>query len=334
MDADRKDRWEELTGLLDRVDRRGYPSLSVAEVKHLCRLYRQVTIDLSRARTDGEDPVLIRYLNHLAARAHGHVYTARRPQLDAFFRFVARGFPRLVRCRARPLLAAGAIFLLASVFSYLAVVRDPQAAYSLFDENVVEMENLRLERHEGGEYRGNFTFELSASPWVAAAIILNNVGVAIRAFALGALACLPGVILLVYNGRMLGTYTGLVAVHGFAGDFYSLILTHGVLELTAICVSAGAGFTLGGALVAPGVYTRREALRRAAPDAFGLLGGAAVLLVIAGHIEAYVTPHFPQPVRWAVAALSAVWLVAYVAWGARGPKKTAAGDAAKAAPGA
>src|SRR5262249_49843384 len=151
--------------------------------------------------------------------------------------------------------------------------------------HIVEVENIRLEKQQG-EYRGNFTFDVSSSPLVAVLIIGNNVRAAITAFALGALACVPGVLLLLYNGRMLGTLAGLVTLHGYLGDFAALILTHGVLELTAICIAGGAGFILGWALISPGQFTRREALRRAAGDAFGLLGGAAVLLVIAGHIEA------------------------------------------------
>jgi uncharacterized membrane protein SpoIIM required for sporulation len=110
---------------------------------------------------------------------------------------------------------------------------------------------------------------------------------------------------------MLGTHSGLVWSRGYVLDFYSLILAHGVLELTAICIAGGAGLMLGWALIAPGPLPRRDALRQAAGDAFGLLAGSALLLVAAGLIEAYVTPHFPRPVRWGVAAGSVVFLVAY-----------------------
>src|SRR5581483_9899356 len=92
-------------------------------------------------------------------------------------------------------------------------------------------------------------------------------------------------------------------------DFYSLILTHGVLELTAICISGGAGLMLGWALIAPGVLTRRDALRQAA--------GSALMLVVAGLIESYVTPHFPGSVRWSVSAASALFLVGYFGWAGR-----------------
>src|SRR2546423_360734 len=62
-------RWAELTQLLDIVDRFGLRALTADRVRRLCQLYRQVTIDLSRARAEGDDPVRVQYLNLLAARA-------------------------------------------------------------------------------------------------------------------------------------------------------------------------------------------------------------------------------------------------------------------------
>jgi uncharacterized membrane protein SpoIIM required for sporulation len=317
MIQDRRQRWEELNALLQAAERGGAATLSVAELKRLCHLYRQVTIDLSRARADGDDPDLVRYLNHLAARAHGQVYASRPVDLRPLLAFAVATFPQLVRRHARPILVAAAVFVLSVLASFLAVVRDPELAYSLFDENVVEYENLRLEKQQG-EYRGNFTFGASASPLMAAVIIGNNIKVAALAFALGALLCLPGILLLVYNGRMLGTLSGLVWGHGYLLDFCSLVLTHGVLELTAICIASGAGLMLGWSLIAPGRLPRGDALRLAAREAFGLLGGAALLLILAGTIEAYVTPHFPKSVRWGVAAASVVFLALYFGLAGRG----------------
>jgi uncharacterized membrane protein SpoIIM required for sporulation len=309
-------RWKELERLLERAERRGLGVLSVAEVRQLGRLYRQVTIDLSRARAEGAHPEEIRYLNNLAARAHGQVYRARPVNLWPLFTFLGTGFPRLVRRHAGPILLAAGVFLGSALASFAAVVREPRLAASLFDESVVEFENLRLEKQQG-EYRGNFTFEVKQSALVGALIIANNIFVAIRAFAFGALLGLPCLYLLIYNGRMLGTLEGLMVAHGYFLDFNALILTHGVLELSAICISGASGLLLARALVAPGNLPRREALRRAAPDALGLLAGCCALLVVAGLIEAYVTPHYPKSVRWSVAGGSALLLAAYLLLGGR-----------------
>lgn len=322
ISSERRQRWQELTLLLDRVDRKGVRHLKTSEVKQLCRLYRQVTIDLSLSRSRGGDPDLVRYLNILAGRAHGRVYRTKKVDFWPIFTFAFTGFPRLARRCWRPILAASAVFLLTAVASWLAVVRDPQVAYSLFDENVVEVENIRLEKQEG-EYRGNFTFSLSMSPLVAAQIIGNNVRVAILGFALGSLCCVPGVLLLTYNGRMLGTLAGLVWNGGYFLGFHSLILTHGILELSAICIASAGGLHLGWALIAPGNWTRQDALKRAGGDAFGLLMGAVLMLILAGIIEAYVTPHCNATVRWSVAGSSAVGMLLYFGLAGRSSGKAA-----------
>jgi uncharacterized membrane protein SpoIIM required for sporulation len=120
------------------------------------------------------------------------------------------------------------------------------------------------------------------------------------------------VFLLISTGRMLGTISGLVWNGGYFVGFYALILTHGVLELSAICLAAAGGLRLGWALLAPGRYTRADAFKAAAPDAFGLLAGSVLMLVVAGIIEAFVTPHFSAPVRWSVAIGSGVLMVLYL----------------------
>jgi uncharacterized membrane protein SpoIIM required for sporulation len=290
--------------------------MSAADVRRLCRLYRHVTIDLSRARTAGTDLELIGYLNTLAGRAHGYVYRSRAVSIAPLVSFLIRDFPRLVRRRWRPVTTAAAVLVLTSVASCLAVVRDPVLAYSLFDENAVEYENVRLE-HQHGEYRGNFTFTVGESPLAALAIIGNNVSIAAQCFGLGALLCLPVLLMLVYNGRMLGTLTGLMLSRGYFIDFYSLIMTHGVIELTAICIAAGGGLVLGWAMIAPGALSRRDALRQSSGDAFGLLAGSVAMLIVAGLIEAHVTPHFPAIVRWTVALASACALIGYFGFAGR-----------------
>lgn len=309
-ETEQRGRWRRLEELLGRAERGGLAALSVAEVQDLGRLYRQVAIDLSRARAGGAHPDLVAYLNRLAARAHGQVYRTRRIDLRPVLTFLLTGFPRLARRHALPVLVAAGVFLGTALASFVAVVNRPETAYSLFDEDVVEYENVRLEKQQG-EYRGNFTFDVRDSSVVAVAIIANNIFVAMRAFAFGALLGLPCLYLLVYNGRMLGTLEGLVYNHGYFRDFNALILTHGVLELTAICVAGGSGLLLAKALIFPGDRTRREALKAVSGDAFGLLAGSMAMLVVAGVIEAYVTPHFSQAVRWMVAGGSALFLVIY-----------------------
>jgi uncharacterized membrane protein SpoIIM required for sporulation len=321
MKSEREARWRELAEHLRVVDSSGVGGLAARDVSRMAKLYRQVTIDLARARARGDDPARIHYLNSLAVRAHSRIYSARRVDLKPALSYFTTGFPQLVRKHWRFIAVATLIFWGTTIATALAVIRDPALAYSLFDERMVEYENIRLEKQQG-EYRGNFTFSLADSPFVALAIIANNCFVCIRMFAAGALACIPGLIMLVYNGRMLGTLTGQVIHGGYFWGLYSLIMTHGVLELSAICIAAGAGLQLGWSLIAATDRPRADAIRLAGKDALGLLGGACGILVVAGVIEAHVTPHFGPAVRWSTAILTGLALLAYVGLAGRSPRST------------
>jgi uncharacterized membrane protein SpoIIM required for sporulation len=312
LSDDRRRRWRELEELLERAEKKGLDQLSVPEVKRLGQLYRHVAIDLSRARTEAAHPDLLRSLNSLAGRAHGQVYRARPIDLRPALSFLPTGFPRLVRRHYAPLLIAALVFVGTALVSAAGVAADPSVAYTVFDPDLVEYENLRLEKQEG-KYKPTFPYQIGISSLEPAyVIIFNNVFKALRLFAFGALFCLPGLLLLVYNGRMLGMLEGMMLAHGYFLDFNALVLTHGVLELAALCIAGGGGLLLGWAVIAPGPLPRPQALQKAAGDAFGLLAGSVVLLVLAGIIEGYITPHFGQTVRWTVAVASAVLLAAYL----------------------
>ena len=62
------------------------------------------------------------------------------------------------------------------------------------------------------------------------------------------------------------------------------------LELPAIIIAGGAGLRLAHGLLFPGLLPRQESVARAGADAVKLVLGCLPLLVIAGVIEAFVSP--------------------------------------------
>jgi hypothetical protein len=102
--------------------------------------------------------------------------------------------------------------------------------------------------------------------------------------------------------------------------------------LSAICISGAGGLMLGWAIVVPGERSRGQALRQASGEGIALLGGAVAMLVVAGLIEGYVTPHASAPVRWTVAGTSGVLLALYLGLAGRGsfPLTPAPGEMGRA----
>lgn len=240
------------------------------------------------------------------------------PGFVAVGNFITRGFPRLARRRIRPTMLAAVLIFLPAVVSCLAVRLDPELIHAVPGQRLLETERQRLANLQG-EYRGNFTFTVEESPRKALEFIGGNVKGAFLSVLGGAIFCLPGMLLLIFEGCYLGILSGLMWNHQIAtlGEYYSLILTHGVMEFTAMILAGGAGLLVGWILISPGLVGRGQALRNAMGDALGMFTGAVALFIVAGLLEAFVTPHFSALVRWSVAGSSALFVIGYFGWAGR-----------------
>jgi uncharacterized membrane protein SpoIIM required for sporulation len=305
--ARRSQTWQHLDALLERIERRGARSLSPEEIFELGRLYRATTSDLAYAQGRGYDHALLEYLNRSVARAHAHVY-ARVPEssMKRVVDFYAQAFPREFR-RSLPYIAiCAAITLACAVVAYVLVRNDPADAYALLPKLLIP-ETIRKSLHDS-----NFAVDPSFAPAMSAMIVTNNVKVAIVAFAgsvtLGALT----VYIIAFNGLMLGGLGALFTNAGFGSDFWATIAPHGVIELTAIQIAGASGLLIAAGAVLPGRRRRRDQLAANAKRAGTLIIGVASMLIVAGTIEAFVSPRrLPASVRVAVGIFTAVWLILY-----------------------
>jgi hypothetical protein len=105
MDS-RKDNWNRLDALVRQVESGGVRSLSVPDLRNLGLLYRQAAADLSTVRADRSARTLEQYLNRLVGRAHNYVYSGKRVSAAGLWRFLAHGYPRLLRRLSGYVLAA------------------------------------------------------------------------------------------------------------------------------------------------------------------------------------------------------------------------------------
>jgi uncharacterized membrane protein SpoIIM required for sporulation len=190
-------------------------------------------------------------------------------------------------------------------------------APQLLPAELIDRAETGVERaRRGGGYLPEEVQRLRG-PVLASAIMANNVRVTYVAFALGMTAGIGTVFALVFNGvAALGGPLGLYASKGIAHQILGFVAPHGVLELAAICIGGAAGLLLAAAIVLPGATTRREALVAGSRRAIRLVAASTLLLVIAGLLEGNVSPlPWPNPWKYAVAALTAAFLAFYVTRG-------------------
>jgi uncharacterized membrane protein SpoIIM required for sporulation len=124
---------------------------------------------------------------------------------------------------------------------------------------------------------------------------------------------LPVIYLLFQNILNVALTGALMVGHGRGALFFGLILPHGLLELTAVFVAAGAGLRLFWSWIEPGPRTRAQAIAHEGRSAVAIALGLAVVLLVSGVIEAFVTPSsLPTWARLAIGIAAELAFLAYV----------------------
>ncbi len=271
--------WARLDELTARAGR-GVGRLSAAELDELVKLYLRVSTHLSYARTYYRDPALTAALTGRVARSGSVVYGTRSRTLRAVGRFFAVTFPAAL-WHIRHFVAVSAVLLFVPALVFGIWVANSPAALEATGPDAVRQSYVEED----------FEDYYSSAPAAAFAsqVFTNNVRVAVLAFAGGIAFCLLTAAILVFNGAAVGVAAGLFHAAGAAPKFWGLILPHGLLELTAVCVAGAAGLRLGWALIDPGDRPRAVALVEEGRRAMVIVLGLVVVFGVAGLIEGFVT---------------------------------------------
>jgi uncharacterized membrane protein SpoIIM required for sporulation len=298
--ASRTQRWAQLESMLARSRRGRLRDIPAAELERFGLLCREAASDLAIARRDFPQDDVCTYLNDLCARAHPMLYRAPPLRRGEVVRWFVTGIPRAFRERWRYVLLSVGIMLAAAVAGWLAVDLRPDLRASLVPQSGFD----QLARGQ--------VASLPSAPLLGTVIITNNIKVAAICFLGGFAAGVPTAFFLAANGWMLGTIAAAVHQGGYDLAFWSLIVPHGVLELSILIIAGAAGLCVGDALLRPGLLRRGEAFTQAALGTLGLAAGAASLLVVSGVLEAYVSPSaLPD---WAKLLIGAVIGIALYSW--------------------
>jgi uncharacterized membrane protein SpoIIM required for sporulation len=281
--ARRETSWKQLDTLLKQIEKRGLKSLQASEIQKLASLYRSVSADLARARTQGLGHLMVKNLQALTSRSYTQIYQGSRQQeWQAVWEFVLWGFPAAVR-RSRLYIAFGtAILLGAGLLSFWVAWQDPAFMALVVPEELIVKVRDRQELWMGSI--------VGVEPFAASNIMINNIKVSFAALAGGITGGIYTTFIMLLNGISLGAIAALVGQNNLAYPFWAFVFPHGALELPAIFFAAGAGFLIARGLLFPGKYRRIDALKVYGQQAAYLIFGIVPMLIMAGTIEGFFSP--------------------------------------------
>ncbi|HEV2447587.1 MAG TPA: stage II sporulation protein M [Candidatus Sulfopaludibacter sp.] len=284
--------WDELRAMLDRTESGPESRMPLAAIQRLHYLYERCSADLAQIDTFATEPALRTSLEALVSRAYNEIHETRAPMKMQWKRLLLE-FPRAFRRHPGAWRLSAAVTILGCAFGWFAIRQDPRSKAVLMpfpgllgspSERVHKEEAATADRLKG----------LKAS--FSAQLMSNNIHVTILALALGITWGAGTLVLLFYNGAILGAVAADYIGAGQGVFLAGWLLPHGSVEIPAALLGGQAGFMLAGALIGWGDRTPRAArLRAISHDLFAIVAGAAAMLVWAGLVEAFVS-QYHQPV--------------------------------------
>ncbi len=265
-------------------------------------LYRSTASDLAAVRSAAPDPALITRLSMLLAQSRVWLTGTHHVRTADVRRFFTHGLPAaLYRVRwwgVGVFIAVAVLATLSGVHTLnspeaLDLIGDPQTRAQIAQE---EFESYYTEYD-------NTSF--------AARVWTNNAWLAVQCIVFGISGVFPLIIL--YNTVIqLGVAGAVLAEHDMLDIFFKLIIPHGLLELSAVFLAAGAGLRLFWTMLVPGPRTRGHALAQEGRITMAVALGVALALLVSGLIEGYVTPSAFLP-WWVKIAIGSVAFAVF--WG-------------------
>jgi uncharacterized membrane protein SpoIIM required for sporulation len=278
--------WEELDKMLTHVENETVLRLTLEEVQRLHYLYERTGAGLIKISTFAAEPNLVHSLESLLTRAYAELQTGRsRSDKLSLRRWLFYTFPQTFRQHSRFFMAALLLTIFGALFGGAAVAFDPDAKAAIAP--FPHLLRSPAERVKEEESSTNPVLASSKGRF-SAALITNNTKVSILALALGITWGIGTLLLLFYNGVVLGAVIFDYVRAGQSVFLMGWLLPHGVVEIPAILIAGQAGLLLGQALIG---WNSQESINQRLRSVTGslvtLISGAALLLIWAGIVEAF-----------------------------------------------
>lgn len=254
----------------------------------LASYYIQLTNDLAYAQTYYPGSKTLLYLNSLASQAHQKIYITKKESKNKIISFWRDEFPLFFYQYHKTLLYSFLIFMVAVIIGTVSTLNDDSFIRLILGDAYV---NMTIENIEKGEPMAVYKSGSQMGSFLG--ITINNVRVAIIAFACGAIFSVGTIYVLFSNGIMLGAFITFFYNQGIL-EKTSTVWLHGTIEISVIVIAGCAGLVMGNSFLFPKTHSRRVAFMKGAKDGLKIVVSTIPFFIIAGFIEGFITRYGEQ----------------------------------------
>lgn len=283
----------------------------LAKDHDLPKMVRQLSHDLAIAKSRLYSPSLVNYLNQLMLMGHQQLYKPTNRFIAPLWKFIKYDLPQSLSELRLYVVWAHILFYGVSIIAFAITLIDPDFVRNVISNaQVVNIEEMYdpLSKHYAKERESDSDFLMFGY------YIFNNISIAFQSFVGGIILGFGALYVLLFNALYLGVISGHIVNIDYGSTFFSFVITHGAFELTAIVLSAAAGSVIGVNLLAPGRYSRLDALKVSGKKALPLMFAAFLMLVIAAFVEAFWSSSqtIPHLVKYGVGSFCWFWVLMYI----------------------
>ncbi len=266
-------------------------------------LYREVTDDLSYAKTFYPGSNTAAYLNELAGSAHQRIYTNKKEPGNAFWRFYSKDFPLAFYRFQKQLLLSFLIFAIFIAVGAFSASSDGAFVRAILGDAYVNMSLENIEKNDPmAVYKQMGQLDMFLG------ITINNIRVALMAYTLGILAGLGTAVVLMQNAIMLGSFQYFFYQNGMLWESARTIWIHGTIEISVIIVAGCAGLVVGKSILFPQTYTRLSSFIQGIKIGLKIVLSTIPFFIVAGFLEGFVTRQTNMPDWLAILIISLSFL--------------------------
>lgn len=296
--------WQQIQGRTQKLTRGRRHE--VEEANAMVDGYRMLARDLAVARHLLPGSRVTRFLEGQYLRAHALLARPANSFWADLGTLLVEDVPVITRELSRYIIGVAALFILSGLAGAWLIASYPELVTLIASEDMIATV-------ESGELWTDGMLNVVPSSMLSVQILANNITVSLFAYAVGIIFGLGTFYLIALNGLMIGGIFAFTYQHNLAMRLLEFVAAHGPVELTTICLAGAAGAALGEALIRPRAGSRAESFRHAVSRTSRYLVFCALLLIVCGFIEGYISPNDSFPLASRAVIGLAWWMIAVMA---------------------